>query len=302
MLDAAIRVGLIALILLGGVILTPMALQVLSGNPSQQTQSANQADDKAGEAETAAASPFDSGINEFGQPPAADPRQAAQDERDESDLQAQRNMALAAFIQAAISLLGLVGLMATVVLARRAWIESKRGADAALKAAQTAEQANADAREFFAAERRPWIEIVPTTATIGAEQHARIGYELRNIGLSPALNVSVNLPKAVANIRLPSFIDLQKRMQESRPDHAIGPFIFPDRVRFADVIVPLNDLGPRLQSPIYLEGFVEYQSRNGAPFFFTPFVWVLKFERDGGRDGPPAGVRIEVSYFSPAPT
>lgn len=131
LLDTAIRIGLIALILMGGVILTPMALRVLNGKPGQQAQAADQTNEKAGEAESPTLTPFDGGVNEFGQPTAADPRQAAQDERDKSDLQAQRNMARAAFIQAAISLVGLLALMATVKLARRTWVEAKRSADVA---------------------------------------------------------------------------------------------------------------------------------------------------------------------------
>jgi hypothetical protein len=299
MLDAAIRVGLIALILLGGVIMTPMALQVLGGGPKQQAQSANQAYDEPREAQapTPNVAPFGS----VEQAKAAERRQEA---RDEADVHAQQGMMIAATVQAALSLLALVGLYFTVRYARRAWRESKRGADAALKAAQTAEQANADAREFFAAERRPWIEIIPMETTIVAgEQHAKIAYVLSNIGLSPALNVGVTTPEACANHRLPSFMDLRRRMQESAPHHAVGPFIFPQKVRHGEILVPLSGLKQApLESPIYLEGFVEYQSRNGAPFFFTPFVWVLKFNRDGGRDGPPAAERIDVSYFSPPPT
>lgn len=294
--NAALKRGLIAAALL------VFLAQVSEGQPTNQSNDAEQATEERSQPEPPALRGV-GGVQGV-EPPAPDPRQAAQDERDERDLQAQRNMALAAFLSVGVGCLGLLGLGATVYFARNAWREAERGADAAARAADLSAQANADARAFFAAERRPWIEIIPMETTIVAgEQHAKVAYILSNIGLSPALNVGVNLPEAFADQRLPSFMDLRRRMQESEPRHAVGPFIFPQKVRHGEVLVPLNGLNQaKLISPIYLEGFVEYQSRNGAPFFFTPFVWVLKFSRDGGWDGSPAAERIDVSYFSPAPT
>lgn len=89
--------------------------------------------------------------------------------RDQANVDAQRSMVWAAWIQLGINALGLIGLGATVVFAGLAWQQAKRGADASLAAANATTEHAKLAREHLERMETPFLRAVPDPKPENAE-------------------------------------------------------------------------------------------------------------------------------------
>lgn len=136
--------------------------------------------------------------------PASEISERAREDRERLDLIAQQQAAGAARLQAALSLAGLVGLFFTVLYAKRAWKESKRGADAALAAvaqadrsANAAENAVAAAQDVAQRQLRAYVfSEEPQLVRLNGEVW-RLTLQIKNSGQTPAYNGRVLLGCAV---------------------------------------------------------------------------------------------------------
>lgn len=105
---------------------------------------------------------------------------ASRQDREDSDARAQVWVAHAAWWQVGIGIAGLIGLGLTVYFAGRAWIEAKRGADAAWTAAVEAKRQADAAEDQLRDSRRPfvWVEYFD----VAIEPRPKVTLRFTNIG------------------------------------------------------------------------------------------------------------------------
>lgn len=99
------------------------------------------------------------GLDEVEQAPTTEQCEEA---RDYADLDAQQNMVVVGGIQVAVGIFGLIGLIATVHFARKAWKEAERGAVGALDAAKYAKESADIARRELTERNRPRLFVTIT--------------------------------------------------------------------------------------------------------------------------------------------
>lgn len=234
--------------------------------------------------------------------------------RNEADTRSQVWMAYAAWVQVGVSIAGLVGLIATVVFAALAWRESRRGADAAVTAAEAAKEANENAREFFAKGSRPWltleVKVEDGLEVVGYREENGRGYQIpyfeltaENIGASPAHYVLFGT--VVADDRIPddeareaAYADAVAG-QDGKPD---GAHIFP-RVKFEEVRPIYIPDKPNIGRMVYF--YVFYRSPLSAKVHATArtfYVALMRGKPDEGQTvAPVQGISFQESMFVPSP-
>lgn len=194
--------------------------------------------------------------------------------RDEVEAVAQVWVANAAWWQVWLSAVGLLGLVATVFFARNAWLE--------------AQQANKDARAFFAEERRPWLAVTARSngwhVVEGNPGLARISVTVfaRNVGQSPATNCLFDVPARAISFFSPDELSAFRRhiaqLRTEPPAMFLGETIFPNtdpaqRSALVEVeLLPLGKgrhlLGGRVHIPI----LVSYFFAGSGARHVTPIV------------------------------
>lgn len=204
------------------------------------------------------------------------------DYHDKRDLCAQyqaasaaRENARLASVQTWIGGAGLLAVIATLIFT--GW-----SAQEAAKSAKQAAVSNDQAREFFAEERRPWLaaDIRMITNRPAAALAADLGYEVvvRNVGLTPALNVNVKFP-------LGGFVErwgatertmLRDAITEAKKERPAGVALFPGQEPLAEAeFIDFGDAVP-ISGPLsrFVAGYVSYE-RTETPgvIHVTPFVW-----------------------------
>lgn len=199
-----------------------------------------------------------------------------------SDLGVERELLDAARGQNWLSLLGLVGLAATVYFAYRAWRE--------------AQAANLQTREQFVLERRPWIQVVakisgpfPDWESLVDRRRAsfRIHYELKNVGKTPAFDVFFHGPlSSMPNDKFGlAFAEMlrqhkeQIRPQTEEAEMRGGKALFPDQVwAITEYPASFGDLGEfRSRWIPVIGGIAYYRTKPDGEFHFTPVTWRVVF-------------------------
>jgi hypothetical protein len=181
-------------------------------------------------------------------------RDAITNKHDTEDLIAQQKAANAAersasssdtqvsigWLQLAVSLIGFIALLATLLLNRRA-------TDAAVKATNAALEANKFAQSQFIVDQRPWLRL--ERPVISLKEHRNtfaIGLEIEafNVGKTPAIEAELHFDVKFTQLAPPSVEGVQRfarqimKPTEWRDAHKI---VFPNANRpFDEVIVALQ--------------------------------------------------------------
>lgn len=207
------------------------------------------------------------------------------DAREAEDTKAQVWMAWAAWVQVFISVLGFVGIGATVVFAALAWREAQRGANASIRAANAAIKANRDARDFFVAERRAWLAITPKVTKWeelpegGIRLFVKVKAE--NVGLTPAFSVYFD----VADDAIRHFISRQTiwdmvfehdRTPNLPVFSQVGDAIFPGKHQTRTSWVSFKDGSPP-SGQCYIPIVVSYRFEGSDDTHVSPVVWHVGF-------------------------
>jgi hypothetical protein len=143
----------------------------------------------------------------------------------------QSRIALAGLI---LGLLTLAAAGAAAFYARRAAIETERGADAAADAVKASTEGNRLNREAFIADQRPWLSVEATAAGPivwkGNAVEMKFLFVIENVGRTPALNVRIDVELRV-ELGSGRLDEEQRRLADearARPAY-MGHTVFPGR-------------------------------------------------------------------------
>lgn len=124
---------------------------------------------------------------EIKQAPATEAREKASEQRSKDDLEAQKWMAISAIAQAAIGLVGLLGLAFTVWFARKAWKSAELSVEAGRKANEIAQRIGEDQLRGYVLTAK--FEVTRIFAKDGSTFQVAPHFEIKNVGQTPAFNV-----------------------------------------------------------------------------------------------------------------
>lgn len=148
--------------------------------------------------------------------------------------------------------------------------------------------ANRQAREFFIAERRAWLNVTPAANNAWSLEDGvgrfSVNLVATNIGLSPALHVYFHIPAsgqaAFTGDDLAQFRTSIARHKQSRQGETVGPTIFPG--------TPLNKSGTvfaKVPSPVggqfFVPVFVSYRIAGSDDVHVTPLVFQIGYATYG---------------------
>lgn len=277
LLDTAIRLGLVALILLGGIILVPLAIH---GNDLQDRRRYRV--------------PLEF-CNSLDAQERAESIGLCAEARAQADLQAQQQMAFWSFTQAVIGGVGLLGLVFTVIYARNAWREARR--------------ATANAREQFELDRRAWLTAsVEATNIFVNEELSRAACNLRiravNIGKSPALSVAFWVNPVPLDFweEATEVSDLAEQIERARMQtHPFGGYVFPQEERLKFFTITIDPTVPRDWPGTFhfITGWVQYRLVKDGPSHFTPFAVNLLYWFDATKGGWVAHTQMVAVSIAP---
>ncbi len=214
-----------------------------------------------------------------------------------ADLAAQQSMAAAAkwsFLVTALGvLISAVGIVFVVLNLR----EVRKGTEAAAAAAAAAVAASEQDREFFKQERRALIEIASikpltpfTWDVINGNYRIEVHIELRNVGLSPAVNTWVDA-KISADMSGQIREKLFSHMDQGASPPNMGLVVFPDGVASYRITLSIDhELIAEVQSFMELIGA---EPKDG--FLFIPLRLLLSanYRTLGATDGHQTGAQLE---------
>lgn len=131
------------------------------------------------------------------------------------------------------------------------------------------------------------------------ETSAVVRLTLSNIGQSPAINVALAGPSARASKGRKPLDSMRRRVERMKRLNRDGwRTIFPERPFRKDFTMHLQDVPKPLESPFLVEGAVTYRWRPGGRLYVTPFIFTVKFWREG-EDFRPATTRTFEHWHYP---
>jgi hypothetical protein len=176
----------------------------------------------------------------------------------------------------------LAGLGLTVHFARNAWKESRKAAEAAIDAAVAAQEGNAQTRDFFQIERRPWVAVsTPRFDPYVPRQPIFLECVLTNVGLSPANRVRIVIlspeeaPQEMDPLDHAKFAaEILRARLEDVPGFSLMPTQTHKHGFFIELptTVPTGGSVPLSQ---YVWGFVRYNIPGDQHLHVTPFIWLV---------------------------
>lgn len=214
--------------------------------------------------------------------------------------------------------LTMVAAIAAAYYARRAAMETQRGADAADAAARAATRANERSQELFIADQRPWVhvDIIVDRPIIWNPEGCDFipTFVLENVGKTPALNVDVFMKVLSMEVSMsPKEEQAAFAEEETREASGVVRPIFAGKSYkfFCSVSIPNDILGRSVDYWHYVRGddadcsfplivgCVNYRSGFDDEVHQTPFIFTLT--RGEGDDrpliSPPSGRLMPHELF-----
>lgn len=174
------------------------------------------------------------------------------------------------------------GLLSVLTLAILAWtlFLTSQSARAAADSARAATASNDQAREFYAADRRPWLSVAVESVGVISNLQLIVRLEIKNVGRSVASHFNVIVPNDTWLRPAPEWgaRNLKELKRHIEAEHAspttIGMTLFPDQTHLESVSVPHSGFETQ-----FLGGYVVYHSvaANGTTSVHTtPFILAIQ--------------------------
>lgn len=219
----------------------------------------------------------------------------------EGNLGLTAQQARASVVQTLATVLAFVAAAVAAAFAGLAALHARRSADADNAALK-------HAREAALGERRPWVSIVATSAsvTFGADgvDYVDFTYTLTNVGQNPATAISVSgegvkegepYVLSVANRLIAEDRQMEAEISEMGGGH-MGTSLFPGEASTEGQSFSVQ----RPFSPRFIAGYVAYRSNLTDHTHYTPWAFELYYSR--GETGQAVEAEIRKFYLTTPPT